>query len=636
MFTRLQAVALYLITCYYRAPHGECFIEQLRSDSMIGLSFLRSITLRRARQSYNSGKYSEAARRSRIGYAIFRDRESLDILARSLIRTRRYSKASRCYKRANRKGFALLEHQENHFKAEIGSENYVEAYRIMLGIKGKSKKNKCISEIVRKLKKTTDTERVVLINKMNEIANLPTDISRLLPWAPKVVEYEESFQNYPTLKKNSISAERHHREIVRIRSSGAYKISKILTDAVRKPSNLIFLPFTLPKLIIDLILNRKGLIGHESSEIQLVNSSGKRRDCIVFFPTNGVGFGHFTRLLSISRSIKKINPETEIVFFTTMPTLQLLSDEGIICYHMPGRYRYNGMSANQWNSLCEEMLSLIFTLHRPKAFIFDGSFPYRGMLNSIKSNTNDMLKVWVKRGAIKKGSKKLPVDSIKHFNAIIRPGDSVGEEFHEEMRNNIPIIKSPPILLENRDDVGAISIRNRMGIPNSAVLCYVQLGAGQINDIQSELRLTLEALINHQGVYAIVGESMLGDRVSFDHERVRILRDYPNSQYFHEFDFAVVAGGYNTYHEVINAGLPALCYPNTNTGRDDQYSRAKVASDSGAMIVLKSRNKSSIGVAISRMVDSTVRNNMRKELKSLGSENGSDTVAKWITSHFKQ
>jgi UDP-N-acetylglucosamine--N-acetylmuramyl-(pentapeptide) pyrophosphoryl-undecaprenol N-acetylglucosamine transferase len=271
-------------------------------------------------------------------------------------------------------------------------------------------------------------------------------------------------------------------------------------------------------------------------------------------------------------------------------------------------------------------------LHRPKAFVFDGSYPYRGMLNSIKSNSSNMLKIWVKRGAIKKDSKKIPVDSIQHFDAVVRPGDSVTDDFKEETKNSIPIIKCAPIVLENRPDVESLSIRNRMGIPKGALVCYVQLGAGRINDIDSEIRTTIESLMSHEGVYAIIGESMLGERISFNHERVRVLRDYPNSQYFHEFDFAVIAGGYNTYHEVINAGLPALCYPNSNTGRDDQFSRAKVAAESGAMIVLRSRNRSSIGVAVSRIVDASVRNNMILELDKLKQDNGSEEIAKWIVS----
>ena len=219
------------------------------------------------------------------------------------------------------------------------------------------------------------------------------------------------------------------------------------------------------------------------------------RDCVLFFPTNGVGFGHFTRLLSIAREYKKESPETEIVFFTTMPTLHILANEGFVCYHIPGRYRYDGMDAKSWNALCEEFLSLAITIHRPSIFVFDGSFPYRGMLNSIKNQNRNMLKFWVRRGAIKKDSKGIPVDSIRHFDAIIRPGDSVSDDFSDETRHNVQIVKTNPILLSHgRDSARRQDIRKMMGVPQDAILCYIQLGAGQINDIDSDLSLVLAAI----------------------------------------------------------------------------------------------------------------------------------------------
>ena len=597
---------------------------------MIGVDFAKAKLLSWSRQTYNSGKFGSSIRWSRTGYFFFRDRENLDILARSYLRKKRFSKASKCYRMADRRGFSLLEHELNQFKSEIGSENYVRAYRSISKMTGKRIKNKCISELVRRLKRTTDSERVSVINEMNEISPLPLDISRLLPWAPDNIEYEETGDDYTTLRSEPISAKRYQRELTRIRSSGAYRISNHITSSVRSPTKALKLPFTLPRLIIDLILSRTGKIGGDLNEINVINSSESRRNCILLFPTNGVGFGHFTRLLSVSRAIKKQSPNTEIVFFTTMPTLHVPSEEGIICYHMPGRYRYEGMTASQWNAMCEEMLALIFTLHRPKAFIFDGAYPYRGMLNAIKANTNNVFKIWLRRGAIKKGSKGIPVDSIGHFNAIIRPGDSVEDDFQDELKHNIPIKKTPPITIDSAVQKQKSPLRSRLGIPKEALVCYVQLGAGRINDIESEIAMTLKVLSKYEQIYTVVGESMLGERIPNLGDRTRVLRDYPNSMYFSEFDFAVIAGGYNSYHEVISSGLPSICFPNLNTGRDDQLARAKAASNIGAMIVLESRNEASIEISVQRMILDSVRIDMKEKISSIQEPNGSDEAAIWI------
>ena len=169
-------------------------------------------------------------------------------------------------------------------------------------------------------------------------------------------------------------------------------------------------------------------------------------------------------MLAIAESFRKINPDTEIVFFTTMPTLQILSEFGFVGYHMPSRYRFEDMKASVWNSICEEMLNLVFSIHRPRAFLFDGAFPYRGMLNAVKNQDEKMLKVWVRRGSIKKNSKNIPVESIGNFDVVVRPGDSGGEDFKDELSHNIPIVKTNPIMFQDSVEDSSLDVRGRLGI----------------------------------------------------------------------------------------------------------------------------------------------------------------------------
>ena len=148
-----------------------------------------------------------------------------------------------------------------------------------------------------------------------------------------------------------------------------------------------------------------------------------RKDSIVLFPTNGVGFGHFTRMYALAKRWKKRFPSSEVVFFTTMPTLHLLYNDGFPTYHLAGRKKHDNMTASEWNAMVEEQLSLVFTQHRPTMFVYDGAFPYRGMLNALKGQRS-LKKVWLRRGMFKKGA-NIPVDSIEHFDLIVRPEDSV-------------------------------------------------------------------------------------------------------------------------------------------------------------------------------------------------------------------
>ena len=99
---------------------------------------------------------------------------------------------------------------------------------------------------------------------------------------------------------------------------------------------------------------------------------------------------------------------------------------------------------------------------------------------------------------------------------------------------------------------------------------------------------------------------MIGTRIEIDLPNVHIIRDYPNSQYFRGFDSVVQAGGYNSFHETRVFGLPALFYPNMETGMDDQLARCKVAEEEGWGYVVKERTQKSIQEGIEMLLSESI------------------------------
>ena len=236
---------------------------------------------------------------------------------------------------------------------------------------------------------------------------------------------------------------------------------------------------------------------------------------------------------------------------------------------------------------------MILDAHQPKLFLFDGAFPYRGMLNAIK-RTSSMRKVWMRRGMFKRGS-RIPSGSVEFFDTVVHPGDAIPEE-EETMSHNVEVKHVPPILLvDEHEKLTKADSRSRLGVPEDVILWYLQLGAGQINDIESEVRITVECILaSDSSCYIVIGESLLGQRIDFQHERVRLLRDYPNSIYFNGVDYSVQAGGYNSFHEMRVSRTPTIFYPNMRTGMDDQLARCKVAVDEGWGVVVETRTKKNI------------------------------------------
>jgi UDP:flavonoid glycosyltransferase YjiC (YdhE family) len=240
------------------------------------------------------------------------------------------------------------------------------------------------------------------------------------------------------------------------------------------------------------------------------------------------------------------------------------------------------------------------------------------MLNSIFGR-DEITRIWMRRGMFRKGS-SIPVDSIEYFDLIVHPGDAIDVK-DSELEHSVSTLKTPPItLLSNDELLSREKSRGRLNLPQDARVTYVQLGAGQINNIDSEIRITIDALLTYSDMHVVLGESMLGERLYFSHERVHLLRDYPNSMYYNGFDFAIQAGGYNSFHEMRNLGMPTLFYPNMNTGMDDQLARCKVAEDENWGVVIVNRNKENITLRLNDLLKLK-----RKKIDSQSS--GSDSLA---------
>jgi len=451
--------------------------------------------------------------------------------------------------------------------------------------------------------------------------------------SPESISQEVGKEEEESLSRLLLRENKHYRELRRIRSSLAFRLGTSIVRSLKFPPKILFLPFTLLYIVFDWGLGRIGKKKFTSDEYVIHPS--KNRRCVVMFPTNGVGFGHFTRLLAIAKQMKATDPTIEIVFFSTMPTMHLLKEHGIIGYRIPGRKEYQNASASEWNAILEENLSLVFAAHRPTMFVFDGAFPYRGMLNGIKGRT-DIAKIWVRRGTFKKNATSIPADSLLHFDHVVRPKDSVPTNISREILHGVEVSHCEPIIfMDHNELLSKKEARSRMGIRENMFVAYIQLGAGNINSIGSIVSQCVDLFSTKKNIHVVIGESMIGDRLSIEGDRIQILRDYPNSWYFNGFDVAVIAGGYNSYHEVVHHQLPSICIPNTKTGMDDQLARANAAGSAGAMIVLESPEPEELEEAIERILDPAYRDRMKDAMVELTHQNGAAEVAKFFLEEFK-
>ena len=79
------------------------------------------------------------------------------------------------------------------------------------------------------------------------------------------------------------------------------------------------------------------------------------------------------------------------------------------------------------------------------------------------------------------------MDSIEYLHLIVHPSDAV-EVKDSDLEHSVSTLRVPPITLLNHDELlTREESQGRLNLPEDARVTYVQLGAGQINDINSEV-----------------------------------------------------------------------------------------------------------------------------------------------------
>lgn len=352
---------------------------------------------------------------------------------------------------------------------------------------------------------------------------------------------------------------------------------------------------------------------------------------ILFIATNGAGLGHLTRCLAIARRLKLKSPGLEIIFLTTSLALTTINREGFTAYCIPSITLIKQISSSQWNSMLKCTLKQLLQLYPFKAIIFDGAIPYASISATLASSAG-LTKIWVKRGGEKSDEIADKREQAElQFDYIIQPGEAGApiQNQDEKHRSIHPILYLDKEELWSREDV-----RTYLKIPKDVTAVYIQLGAGNINDIDSDINIIIQELRKHDNILMILGESMIGNEMKIVENDILIIKDYPNSKYFNGFDFAISACGYNSFHELLYFGVPTIFIPNMNTKTDDQYARAMIAQNAGAGLVLTDLRGGSLADAVTQFCDKSQNAAMRRRASGIISENGADTAATLILNYL--
>lgn len=349
---------------------------------------------------------------------------------------------------------------------------------------------------------------------------------------------------------------------------------------------------------------------------------------MIFVVTNGAGLGHLTRGLAIAKRIRELDSEMEIIFLSTSLAVEIIRQEGFMFYYIPTRSLMpESVTPSLWNNYMGGHLKEMIQIYNPQAIVFDGAYPYGGLIGNLKEQEGRR-NFWIKREGYKDNNKLESFEKLFHHVIVPMEAGKVYEADEKDTRWYC----HPIIFLDEKESYARNELRKAWKVEDTTQIVYVQLGAGNINDIHSDIACTVQGILKNPNCRIVLGESIIGGAFNLKDDRVTIIREYPNSKYFKGVDFAVSAVGYNSYHELMYFGVPTLFIPNKQTAKDGQEARAMLAHTAGAAICLSDLTCDKVAEAMDYMI--RYKQEMRNNAKKIMPSNGAREVAEYILQHM--
>ena len=320
---------------------------------------------------------------------------------------------------------------------------------------------------------------------------------------------------------------------------------------------------------------------------------------VLFLSPNGVGMGHVTRLLAIARhGSGSIRP----IFLSMSQAVGVVERFGFMAEYFP-YHAHTGETAEAWSQSLRARLNEAIAFYDAKCVVFDGNVPYQGLTDARLDNRNRPF-VWIRRGMWRADAGRATIDRGRHFDLVIEPGEfaAADDPGITAGRDGEAVRVAPITLYEPGELLDRATARAELGLDPGSLAVIVQLGARSNFDYRQVDRIVLETLGRRADVQLVFMEWLIGDSGLDLPAHVRRLRDFPVARFLRAFDLAVSACGYNSFHEILSVGLPAILVPNEHPMMDAQEVRALWADRRRHAVCVRSHETYRLAWALERLL----------------------------------
>lgn len=299
---------------------------------------------------------------------------------------------------------------------------------------------------------------------------------------------------------------------------------------------------------------------------------------VLFITYNGHGLGHITRMMAVAKHAEeRFTP----MFLTLSEAFPLLSEHGFVNEYLSSFEKLD-MTKEEWEPLFASRLAQALQHCQPRVVVFDLVRP-PPVLADIRSGSTGFELIWSRRGMWERRRNRVSIHvGRKAFDGIVEPGDiasplDVGRTTDDRSR----VTWVPPIVLVSPEEqTHRLEARGALGLPEHgrAILINVSDSAPEnLARLISSVRDTVRSAAGEEELHLFAPLHPLHRGAMPSVPGVTMRPIYPVAKHIRAFDGVVSTAGYNSFHETVASGLPAVFVPRDSPSLDDQHRRALFA-----------------------------------------------------------
>ncbi len=357
---------------------------------------------------------------------------------------------------------------------------------------------------------------------------------------------------------------------------------------------------------------------------------------IVNYAVNGLGLGHITRLIAISRHIRRLarllGERTEITFVTTSEGDGLAYQHGFASFHIPSKSAVAtcDLDPHRYRKVAKQWLWNALSLSSPDILLVD-TFPGGSFGELYDVLDLGQRNVFVYR-EVRQSVAITPAfqSALSLYDLFVLPN-----EFGENTSPRPAGAKSchtDQILIRSRDEVhDRETARQILGLRDDQTCVYVTTGGGGDRAGESLFLNAIELANKMPDVQFVFGAGLLYRGEETWAPNVRWTRRPVMIELFPAFDAAVTSAGFNSTWELMHCGVPCVFTPQPRS-HDDQENRALRCAEAGAGIVINETSVELLASALGKLLEPASHEHYCDSARNLVTKNSARDAAEAVLS----